>query len=206
MAAKLESVSAENIKIKSDLKLRESDMRTYHSKYHQCRTEILVVREQLKKTQDELQRQRDFKQSPINSGSGSPNDLEEIIQYLAIEGTPNQNSAPQNEPVEPEQSASGLLSTPIEDQVDDFWKDFWLPNENPNRLYEEPLAVEMSSDSDENGNSVFQIDQYQTENSKESEDPSDLTAKAHKPTKRRLFDENENCTPKKSIRLVFKSI
>ena len=208
MGAEFESIKAENMKVKSDLKLRESDMRIYHSKYHKCRAEMEVLRHELKKVKEDLQQQKDLNQSSFQSiASSSSNELDEIIQYLAIEANPDQNSGSQNKStVENEQPVNGQLSTPNNDH--DFWKDFLPPRQDlknhymRNPLYEEPvpepLVVEMSSDSDENGNHVSQFDQYQTGN------PLDLTIKSKKPTKRRLFDSIERSPPKKSVRLVFK--
>ena len=75
--------------MKNDLKLKESDIRIYHSKYHECRAQNEVLREQLKN----LQQQQNL--SPISSGS--PNELDDIIQYLAIENDPDQSSGSSSE-------------------------------------------------------------------------------------------------------------
>ena len=211
MGAEFESIKAENMKVKSDLKLRESDMRIYHSKYHKCRAEMEVLRHELKKAKKDLQLQKNINQSPI--ASSSSNELDEIIQYLAIEANPNQNSGSQNKStVGTEQPVNEQLSTSSNDH--DFWKDFLPPSNDTqnhymrNPLYEEPvpepLVVEMSSDSDENGNHVSQFDHYQTENAKNDKNPLDLTMTSRKPTKRRLFEDIDERTPKKSVRLVFK--
>ena len=161
MGAEFESIKAENLKVKSDLKFRESDMRIYHSKYHKCRAEMEVLRHELKKAKEDLQQQKDLNQPSI--ASNSSNELDEIIQYLAIEGNPDQNSGSQTKStVGTEQPDNGQLSTSSNDH--DFWKDFLPPSQDiknhymRNSLYEEPvpepLVVEMSSDSDENGNHV----------------------------------------------------
>ena len=212
MGAEFESIKAENMKVKSDLKLRESDMRIYHSKYHKCRAEMEVLRHELKKAKEDLLQQKDLNQSSI--ASSSSNELDEIIQYLAIEANPDQNSGSQNKStVENEQPVNGQLSTPNNDH--DFWKDFLPPRQDlknhymRNPLYEEPvpepLVVEMSSDSDENGNHLSQFDQYQTGNSKDNENPLNLTITPRKPTKRRIFEDIEGNTAKKSVRSVFAS-
>ena len=198
MLTELEAIRAENSKVTNDLKLRESDIRIYHSKYHEYRTENEVLREQLKN----FQQQQNLKQSPISYDT--PNDLDDIIQYLAIETTPDQSAGSSNGPLEPERPSNGLLSTPNEAELDLFWKDFWPPKENETPLYEEPRVVEVNSDSDENGNRVFQFDQYQTENSTKLPNPVTPTLKPYKSTKRRLFDETEELVPKKSVRSVFK--
>ena len=74
MLTELEAIRAENSKVKNDLKSRETDMRNYHSKYHEYRAENQVLREQLK----------NFEQQ----------------QNLKIENTPDQ-SAGSSEPERP---------------------------------------------------------------------------------------------------------
>ena len=198
MLTELEAIRAENCKVKNDLKLRESDMRIYHSKYHEFRTQNQVLREQLKN----FQQQQNPNQSPIRSST--PNELDEIIQYLAIENTPDQSAGSSNEPLEPERPVNELLATPNEAELDLFWKDFWPPKENENPLYEEPRVVEVNSDSDENGNRVSQFDQYQAGDATKLPNPVTPTLIPTKSTKRRLFDESEGSVPKKSVRSVFK--
>ena len=197
MLTELEAIRAENCKVKNDLKLRESDMRIYHSKYHEFRTQNQVLREQLKN----FQQQQNPNQSPIRSST--PNELDEIIQYLAIENTPDQSAGSSNEPLEPERPVNELLATPNEAELDLFWKDFWPPKENENPLYEEPRVVEVNSDSDENGNRVSQFDQYQAGDATKLPNPVTPTLIPTKSTKRRLFDESEGSVPKKSVRSVF---
>ena len=96
MFTELEAIRAENSHVKNDLKLRESGIRIYHSKYHEFRTENEVLREQLKN----FQQQQNIKQSPISSGT--PNDLDEIILCLANENTPDQSDGSSNGPLESE--------------------------------------------------------------------------------------------------------
>ena len=180
--------------MKNDLQLKESDIRIYHSKYHECRAQNEVLREQLKN----LQQQQNL--SPISSGS--PNELDDIIQCLAIENTPNQSSGSSNGPLESERPVNGVCSTPNEAELDDFWKDFWPTTENENPLYEKPRVVEV--DSDENGNRVSQRDQYQAGDSTKLPNPVTSTIIPSKSAKRRLFDDSEGSVPKKSVRLVFK--
>ena len=139
MLTELEAITAENSKVKNDLKLRESDIRIYHSKYHEFRAQNEVLREQLKN----LQQQQNLKQSPIRSSTS--NELNEIIQYLAIEDTPDQSAGSSNGPLEPERPANELLATPNGAEIDLFWKDFWPPKENETPLYEEPRVVEVLS-------------------------------------------------------------
>ena len=198
MLTELEAIRAENSKVKNDLKLRESDMRIYHSKYHEFRTQNQVLREQLKN----LQQQQNLIQTPISSST--PNELDEIIQYLAIENTPNQSAGSSNGPLEPERPVKELLEIPNETELDLFWNDFWPPKENETPLYEEPRVVEVNSDSDENGNRVSQFDQYQAKDSTKLPNPVTPTLKPTKSTKRRLFDQSEGSVPKKSVRSVFK--
>ena len=181
--------------MKNDLQLKESDIRIYHSKYHECRAQNEVLREQLKN----LQQQQNL--SPISSGS--PKELDDIIQYLAIDNTPGPSSGSSNGPLEPELPANALLSTPNNAELDDIWKDFWPPNNNGKPLYEQPRVVEVNSDADENGNRIFQFDQYPTEASKLPNPVAPIVEKS-KSTKRRLFDESEGSVPKKSVRSVFK--
>ena len=96
MLTELEAIRAENSKVKNDLKLRESDIRIYHSKYHEFRAQTEVPREQLKN----VQQQQNLKLSP--SSSDTPNDLDEIIQCLATENTPDQSAGSLNGPLESE--------------------------------------------------------------------------------------------------------
>jgi len=186
----LESIRAENSKVKNDLKLKESDIRIYHSKYHECRAQNEVLREQLKNLQQQ--------QNLSSTSSGSPKELDDIIQYLAIANTPDQPI----ELIETARTANGVHSTPNEAELDDFWKDFWPPTENENPLYEKPRVVEV--DSDENGNRVSQCDQYQAGDSVKLPNPVTPNIIPSKSAKRRLFDENEGSVPKKSVRSVFK--
>ena len=178
--------------MKNDLKLKESDIRIYHSKYHECRAQNEVLRGQLKN----LQQQQNL--SPISSGS--PNELDDIIQYLAIENTPDQSSGSSNGPLEPGRPVNEVL--PSSNNADLFWKDFWPPTENENPLYEQPRVIEV--DSDENGNRVSQCDQYQAGDSTKLQNPVIPTMNPTKSAKRRLFDDSERSAPKKSVRSVFK--
>ena len=176
MLTELEAIRAENSKVKNDLKLRESDIRIYHSKYHVFRTQNEVLREQLKN----FQQQQNLIQSAISSGT--PNELDEIIEYLAIENTPDQSAGSSNGALKPE------------------------PFEEPR------LVKKVNSDLDEIGNRVSQFDQYQTEDSTKFPNPVTHTLKPTKSTKRlkihddrkRRFNESEGNVPKKSVRLVFK--
>ena len=96
MLTELEAIRAENSKVKNDLKMRESDIRIYHSKNHEYRTENEVLREQLKN----FQLQQNLKLSP--SSSDTLNDLDEIIQCLATENTPDQSAGSSNGSLESE--------------------------------------------------------------------------------------------------------
>ena len=97
-----------------------------------------VLREQLKNFQ---QQQENLNQSPISSGT--PNELDEIIQYLAIENNSDQSAGSSNGPLESGSPSKGPLPTTNEAELDLFWKDFWPPKENENPLYEEPRMVEV---------------------------------------------------------------
>ena len=129
MAAELESIKAENAKIKNDLELKESAIRIYHSKYNECSQELTVLREQLNQ-----------------------------LYHLAIEGTPeskplgpDQSNGRQNELMESDQSVNELLSAQDKPETEEFWKDIWTPYENENPLYENPSiesTVELISDAD----------------------------------------------------------
>ena len=185
MAAELELIKAENAEIKNDLELKELDVRIYRSKYNECYQELEVLREQLNQ-----------------------------LYNLAIEETaeplgPDQSNGRQNELMESDQSVNELLSAQDKPETEEFWKDIWTPYENENPLYENPSmesTVEVNSDADENGNRVSQFDQYETEDSTKLEHPMNRTIKATKSTKRRLFDDDEESAPKKSVRKVLKFI
>ena len=45
LAAELESIKAENVKIENDLELKESDVRIYNRKYNECSQELAKLRE-----------------------------------------------------------------------------------------------------------------------------------------------------------------
>ena len=86
MLTELEAIRAENSKVKNDLKSRESDIRMYHSKYHEYRAENQVLREQFK----------NFEQQ----------------QNLKIENTPDQSAGSSNGPLEPERPSVPLYQEP----------------------------------------------------------------------------------------------
>ena len=185
MAAELESIKAENAKIKNDLELKESDIRIYRRKYNKCSQELALLREQLNQ-----------------------------LYNLAIEGIPesrghDQYYGRQDAMMESDQSVNGLMSTQHKPEAEEFWKDIWTPYENENSLYENPSmesTVEVNSDADENDNCVSQFDQYETEDSTKLANPVNRLIKATKSTKRRLFDDDEESAPKKSVRKVSKFI
>ena len=181
MAAELESIKAENVKIKNDLELKESDRRIYHSRYSECSQELAVLREQLNQ-----------------------------LYHLAIKATPescDQYYGIQNEFFESAQPVKAE-STQDKPEMEEFWKDIWTPYENENPSMES--TVEINSDADENGNRISQFDQYETEDSIKLANPVKRAIKATKSTKRRLFDDGEDSTeesaPKKSVRKVLKFI
>ena len=126
LVSELESIKAENAKIKNDLEFKESDIRIYHSKYNECSQELAVLREQLNQ-----------------------------LYHLAIEATPeswgpDQYYGRQNEFPESAQSVK-TESTQDKPETEEFWKDIWTPYENENPLYENPSiesTVELISDAD----------------------------------------------------------
>ena len=182
MAAELESIKAENAKIKNDLELKELDVRIYHRKYNECSQELAELREQLNQ-----------------------------LYQLATEGIPeswgpDKYYGRQNELLESAQPVKDEL-TQDKPETEEFWKEIWTPYENENPLYENPSmesTVEVNSDADENSNRVTQFDQYETEDSRKLANPVNRTIKATESTKRRLFDDGEESAPKKSVRKVLK--
>ena len=108
--------------------------------------------------------------------------------------------------LESAQPVNELLSTQDKPETEEFWKDIWTPYENENPLYANSSmesTVEVNSDADENGNCVSQFDQYETEDPTKLANPINRTTKS---TKRRLFDDDEESAPKKSVRKVSKFI